>query len=179
MKKVTAVTILLLLTLAWFKMRGSESGIKNVYTSPVGSLEDYDIKKYAPYPHNDRVRKILEKMSPMYSEQDVHDYISSKSKGKSHITGKMVWESTQKHSVDIHLVMALMQQDSQFGTKGLAVKSKNPGNIGTYGGKIRYNCSSWNEGVDRVSRWISENRIYKEPVEDPPDWFDRLANIFK
>lgn len=136
----------------------------------------YDISKYAPPPHNDRVRKILEKMSPMYSEQDVHDYITSKAKGKSHITGKMVWESTQKHSADVHLALALMHQDSHFGTKGLAVRSKNPGNVGTYGNRINY-CLSWSEGVDLVTKWIGKHKFPEKPTREP-SWFEKLTERF-
>jgi hypothetical protein len=69
----------------------------------------------------------------------------------------MIINSAQKYGVDPALMVAIMQQDSQLGTKGLAVRTFNPGNVGNTGSAIK-NMGSWDKGVDSVAQWLSTHK---------------------
>jgi hypothetical protein len=70
----------------------------------------------------------------------------------------MVIESAEEHNVDVRLLMAIMQQDSQFGTAGVGVKTKNPGNVGNTGKKLKF-FASWESGIDAAAAWLKKHRI--------------------
>jgi hypothetical protein len=50
-------------------------------------------------------------------------------KVKSPLTAKMVIDAATKHNVAISYIMAIMKNDSSYGTAGLAVTTHNPGNV--------------------------------------------------
>ncbi len=127
------------------------------FESPLSSFKNYDITDYATAKsHESRVYKILQKMPRMRSSQDVETYIRKRFP-KSPLTGKMVTNSAIKHGVSVHLLLAIMQQDSGFGTKGKGARSKNPGNVGTYNGKMKV-YGSWQNGVEAVAKWLKKNK---------------------
>ena len=88
-------------------------------------------------------------------------YIQEKAKG-SPIKGQDILDASKKYNVDPNLVMALMQQDSSFGTKGKAIRTKNPGNVGNTdnGGTQRF--KSWRDGVFGVAENLSKRKITNE-----------------
>jgi len=137
-----------------------EEKMDDAFESPVSSFKQYNITRYATAPsHEARVLSILKKMPRMKSHVDVERYIRTKFP-KSPLTGEMVTRSATKHGVSVYLLLAIMQQDSGLGTAGKGARSKNPGNVGTYGGKIR-TYPTWQKGVEAVAKWLKKHKKKK------------------
>src|SRR3989338_2674302 len=124
----------------------------------VAVLDEYDITSYATDPkHEEKVMDILSKMGVMDTAEGIEDYIRSKY-SSSTVIGEMVMNASEAYAVDARLMMAIMEQDSRFGTVGKAVKTLNPGNVGNDDdGNIR-TYESWQEGVTAVAEWLSRHR---------------------
>lgn len=129
----------------------------------VGIINGYDINSYATDPkHEKAVRSIYQSIPAMTTSAPVlvDRYIQSTAKG-SPVRGKDVLDAAEKYDVDPNLVLALMQQDSTFGTKGKAVRTKNPGNVGNTDSGGTQGFASWRDGVFAVARNLSKRRVAK------------------
>jgi len=126
-----------------------------------GIVSGYDIRSYATNPkHEANVNRI-------YQNVEVSDsYIQRIAKG-SPVTIKMVVDSSKKYAVDPKMILAIMQEDSQFGTVGVGARTNNPGNVSNYcrnGGNAcpmkgnSYTFQSWEDGVNAVAKWLSNHR---------------------
>jgi len=114
----------------------------------------YNFSNYAADPlHTKKIRNILKKVPIFKDSDDIQKYIKKKAP-KSPITGEMIAKASQRHKVSDRLLVALMRQESQLGTRGVAVKTKNPGNVGNTGTECLYN-KSWEKGVDLCAEWIA------------------------
>ena len=124
----------------------------------VAVLGEYDITTYATDPeHEEKIMNILSKMGVMDTVEKINDYIGGKYLS-SPVTGEMIMSAALAYNVDTRLTMAIMEQDSRFGTAGLAVRTLNPGNVGNDDdGNIR-TYESWQEGVTAVAEWLSRHR---------------------
>ena len=124
----------------------------------VAVLGEYDITTYATDPeHEEKIMNILSKMGVMDTVEKIDSYIKGKYLS-SPVTGEMITSATLAYNVDTRLTMAIMEQDSRFGTAGLAVRTLNPGNVGNDDdGNIR-TYESWQEGVTAVAEWLSRHR---------------------
>lgn len=129
-------------------------------------LQRYDITPYATDPlHEEKVAMILRKMPLVLDTPErVDQYIQGVAEG-SPVTGVMVLAAVQIYAVDTRLTLALMQQDSQFGTQGLAVPTMNPGNVGNTGTATR-TYASWTEGVTAVAEWLSRHHKVVLAIEE-------------
>ena len=144
------------------KIRGESYGPY----SPTACLEEFDITRYATAPkHEASIVGHLEKMGFMDSPEKIQAYIDENSLEKCFVTGEMVWRSANKHSVDARLMLAIMHQDSHFGTArnkdgspSKAMRTKNPGNVGNDDPGRLFNFKTWDEGVDAVAKWLKKNR---------------------
>lgn len=153
---------------------GVEAVQKGIYKSDFSViLEGYDISSYATDPlHEQKISAILKNMPTLANAEEIDAYIQSIAPG-SPVTAAMVLAAVNAHHVDLRMILALMQQDSSFGTAGLATSTLNPGNVGNTGSAIRY-YASWPEGVMAVAEWLSRHRAIKaeeiqevvEPVEE-------------
>ncbi|MBI5530979.1 MAG: glucosaminidase domain-containing protein [Candidatus Doudnabacteria bacterium] len=132
-------------------------------------LNNYDISTYASDPlHEQKIADILHYIGSMDTQEAINAYIDSEAIS-SPLTGEMFLNSAQKYSVDVRLMMAIIELDSRFGTAGVAVNTFNPGNVGNTGSSTR-TYSSWAEGVNAVADWLNKHRInsaQKEPVPAP------------
>jgi len=121
-------------------------------------LGEYDITIYATDPkHEEKVMNILSKMGIMDTVEKIDDYIKSKYWG-SPVTGEMIMSAAEAYTVDTRLIMAIMEQDSRFGTAGVAVRTRNPGNVGNDDDGNTRTYDSWQEGVTAVAEWLSRHR---------------------
>lgn len=122
-------------------------------------IDGIDISSYATDPqHESRVSKIYSSLPELPDAEASTTYIQQKFP-KSPITGDMVITAAQKYDVSPKLLVAIMQQDSGLGTKGLGMKTRNPGNVGNNdSGKI-VKYPSWKEGVEGVARFLAKNKI--------------------
>jgi hypothetical protein len=149
-----------------------KSGIEAAFNPTVVSdatrvLLEYDIAPYATDPeHEMKIQSILEKMGPMSSPDQIDLYIQSVVTG-SPVTGAMVFAAAARYTVDARLMLALMENDSMYGTLGVGARTFNPGNVGNTGTKERM-YPSWEEGVGAVALWLSRHRREViAPVEAP------------
>lgn len=128
-----------------------------------GSGTSYDIASYATDPtHEAKVQNILNSIGKMTSVQQMDNYIKSIAPN-SPVTGQMIANASQKYGVSWEAMMAIMQQDSTFGTQGAAVRSFNPGNVGnteqaTSTGNL-VNYGSWQNGVDAVAKNLAGRKV--------------------
>lgn len=122
-----------------------------------GIIAGYDIRRYATDPrHEELVEKIYNAMPGIKDAEDVDAYIAEKF-GKSPVTGAMVVSASKKYGVDMRLGLAIMQQDSSFGTAGVGARTNNPGNIANYDNGSTFTYKTWQEGVNGVYRWLSRH----------------------
>src|SRR3989344_6172378 len=124
----------------------------------IAVLGEYDITPYATDPlHEKKVMNILSKMGVMDTVEKIDDYIKSKYLS-SPVTGEMIMNAASAYNVDARLMMAIMEQDSSFGTAGKAVRTRNPGNVGNDDAGNTRAYESWQEGVTAVAAWLSRHR---------------------
>ena len=161
------------------------NGIEVIKNTPIvlddatKCMSEYDISSYATDPlHEQKIADILEYMGAMNSPADVDSYISNEAIA-SPITGQMVWGASQQYTVDIRLMLALMELDSRFGTVGIAIKTLNPGNIGNNDSGDLRTYSSWEEGVRAVAEWLKNHRtntiIEPTPAIEPEETPDNTS----
>src|SRR3990167_4633551 len=124
----------------------------------VAVLGEYNITVYATDPlHEEKIMNILSKMGVMDTVEKIDDYISGKYLS-SPVTGEMIMSSASAYSVDARLMMAIIEQDSSFGTAGKAVRTLNPGNVGNNDAGDMVTYESWQEGVTAVAEWLNRHR---------------------
>lgn len=138
----------------------SSASLASAHPKQVGLINGYDINSYATDPkHEKAVRSIYQSIPPMTtaSRTGIDTYIQQYGKG-SQIKGQDVLDAAKQYGVDPNLMIALMRQDSQFGTKGKAVGTRNPGNVGntTEGGTQRF--KTWRDGVFAVAQNLSKRK---------------------
>lgn len=127
-----------------------------------GVIDGIDITKYATDPeHEVKVEKIYSKIPDVATSTDAQAYIDSLKTKYGHdikVTGDMIEKASKTYNVSMKLIMALMQNDSMFGTTGKGRKSNNPGNIGNNdSGDIIY-YPTMREGVNAVARQLARFR---------------------
>src|SRR3989344_1307843 len=134
----------------------------------VAVLGEYDITVYATDPlHERKIMNILSKMGVMDTVEKIDDYIKSKYLS-SPVTGEMIMSAASAYNVDARLMMAIMEQDSSFGTAGKAVRTLNPGNVGNNDAGDMVTYESWQEGVTAVAEWLNRHRGSTIISETPP-----------
>jgi len=77
-------------------------------------------------------------------------YIKDHSKG-SPISGLMVMNAASQYGLDPWALAAVMANESDFGTSGVAVNTKNPGNNGNTDNGSTTTYQSWQAGVNAVA----------------------------
>src|SRR3989344_720572 len=140
----------------------------------VAVLDKYDITSYATDPlHEKKIMDILSKMGVIDTVEKINKDIKSQALS-SPVTGEMVMSAALAYDVDVRLIMAIMQQDSSFGTAGKAVRTLNPGNVGNDDSGNLRTYESWQKGVTAVAEWLSRHRgstiipeVSGEPVLEP------------
>jgi len=128
-----------------------------------GIIRGYDISRYATDPtHEAKVAKWTEQAIPLVTEKDIDSHIKSIAPN-SPITGRMILNASEKYAVDPAVMIGLMRQDSTFGTRGKAVRTFNPGNVGNDDTGKEVNYGSWDKGVEAVAAWLDKHREGEEP----------------
>ena len=133
------------------------NGGEGVVTDATGN--SYDISSYSTDPnHEVNVKKIMSSMGQFKTVSDIDNYIK-KTAPNSPVTGQMIADSAQKYGVSWEAMTAIMQQDSSLGTKGKAVKTFNPGNVGNDDSGNLVNYGNWQSGVDAVGAWLGKHKV--------------------
>lgn len=124
-----------------------------------GIIGGYDIRSYATDPnHERRVASIVSQIPPVQTPQDIEAYIR-KVAPNSPVTGKDVLDAALATSTPPQLILAIMQQDSTFGTKGKAVRTLNPGNVGNTDSGATRTFPSWRAGVFAVAQNLAKRKV--------------------
>lgn len=121
-------------------------------------INGYDISAYATDAlHETKIQSIVNAMPSFSSADDIDRYIQNLAP-TSPVKGDMVIRSATMYTVDVPLLIAIMQNDSAFGTLGVAARTFNPGNVGNTGIEERA-YTSWQDGVTAVAEWLNRHRI--------------------
>lgn len=137
--------------------------VQNEVQGPSASaiVNGYDISAYATDAlHEQKIQTIVNGIPALNVVSNIDAYIQSVASG-SPVTGNMIISSAGKFNVNIPLLLAIMQNDSMFGTLGVGARTFNPGNVGNTGSK-EVNFGSWELGVDAVAEWLAAHRIYTQ-----------------
>lgn len=130
---------------------------------PLGFFEDDKKKVKTNYPT----------LKGELSEQDIQGYINAKSKGPSPLSAKDYMEVSAKYDVPVDILLAQGALESNFGTRGMAVGTKNVGNVGNNGntGK-KTQMDSYRDGLEKMASLLS--RRYRP---EDGDWSSLLDNF--
>ena len=108
--------------------------------------------------HLKRLNNIHVKIPIINNEQDAQKYIT-KGYPTSNVTGAMAVTSAKKYGVPIRLLLAAMEQDSSFSTKGKGQRTKNPGNVGNNDAGDLVYYEALRDGVDAVAKNLSKRKV--------------------
>lgn len=126
-------------------------------------INGYDISAYATDSlHEAKIQSIVNSMPAFSSADNIDLYIQNIAAG-SPVTGAMVLAAATMYTLDVPLLLAIMQNDSAFGTLGVGARTFNPGNVGNTGSAERA-YASWSDGVEAVAEWLNRHRINSEPL---------------
>lgn len=124
------------------------------------TVAGYDIGSYATDPtHEKKISKLFDDFSNASNNTSIQSYIDSYGNGKSPITADMVISASEEYGVPAPLIMAMMAQDSSFGTAGLATRTKNPGNVGNDDTGNTRTYGSWDDGVRAVAENLAKRKV--------------------
>jgi hypothetical protein len=132
-------------------------------------INGYDLSTYATDPlYGQKIQDIVTALPAFSTADSIDNYIQTFAAG-SPVTGAMVLASATQYNVDVPLLVAVMQNDSQFGTLGVGATTNNPGNVGNTGSSTQ-SYASWEDGVSAVAAWLNNHRaaLAPVPVEPPP-----------
>lgn len=135
------------------------TAVQNQVQGPSASaiIRGYDVSAYATDAlYEEKIQRILTAMPDFQDVVALDVYIQDKAPG-SPVMGDMIYAAADQFSIDRSLLVAIMQNDSQFGTKGIGAATYNPGNVGNTGSATR-SFASWGEGVAAVAEWLSRHR---------------------
>lgn len=119
----------------------------------------YDITSYATDPsHGQKVASIYQKIPEVNTPESIDSYIRRLAPN-SPIRGTDVMTASTTYGVDPKLVLAIMVQDSSLGTKGKAVRTKNPGNVGNTDSGATKNFDDWASGVMAVAKNLAWRKL--------------------
>lgn len=125
----------------------------------------YNITSYATDPnHEIAVQSILNKIGKMSNIEQMDNYIQSVAPG-SPITGQMIANASKKYGVSWETMMAIMQQDSAFGTAGKGARTYNPGNVGNVDSGAEVNYGDWQSGVDAVAKNLAWRKVVPKGID--------------
>jgi protein involved in sex pheromone biosynthesis len=100
----------------------------------------------------------------------------------SPITAEMIFNQSAKSGVPADFILAVGHNESHMGTKGRAVQTKNPMNVGnvTAGDNKPTNCSQhsnclndWQTGLDAFTSLISQCYFHEDEEIKLQTWIDR------
>jgi hypothetical protein len=129
-------------------------------------VNGYDISAYATDAlHEQKIQSIVNAMPAMTLASDIDTYIGSLVEN-SPVTGEMIMTAATLYNVDVPLIIAIIQNDSSFGTLGVGARTNNPGNVGNTG-FAEQTYPSWQEGVIAVAEWLNRHRVTEVVIPTP------------
>jgi hypothetical protein len=145
------------LRIAGFKISDGSDSIPGGSSNKV--IGGYDIGSYATDPnHEQKVSMYYDKTKGLTDASSINQYIKSVAPG-SPVTGEAVMKAAIDTGVTPGMILAIMQQDSTFGTAGKAVRTKNPGNVGNTDSGATKAFQSWEDGVLAVAENLAKRKV--------------------
>lgn len=130
-------------------------------------VNGYDISAYATDAlHEQKIQSIVNAMPAMTLASDIDTYIGSLVEN-SPVTGEMIMTAATLYNVDVPVIIAIIQNDSSFGTLGVGARTNNPGNVGNTGFAEQM-YPSWQEGVIAVAEWLNRHRVTEVAIPTTP-----------
>ncbi len=128
------------------------------------SINGYDLSAYATDAlYEIKIKNILASMPAFATTYDVDMYMMNLAP-TTPLLGSMILAAITQYPVDIPLLLAIMQNDSLFGTLGVGARTNNPGNVGNTGTETR-TYPSWQDGVTAVAEWLSRHHVVSIAID--------------
>lgn len=130
---------------------------------------DYNIVSYATArDHESKIAYIFDSLTKqgvndLESIQEVLDAYNAP------FTAEQILSSALKYDINPKMIMAMVQQDSSYGTKGKGKYSFNPGNIGNDDAGHIKNFGNWQAGLDAVADWLNKHRTKEHKPNAAPE----------
>lgn len=99
-----------------------------------------------------------------WTEDRIQKVIDKYGRGKSPMEAWMYVEVSKQTGVPIDLLLAQGIQESSLGTAGMAVRTKNVGNVGNHFGKMETNRDSWFEGLRVQAKLLRDEYFATSPT---------------
>lgn len=132
--------------------------IKESVKEPHGIVLGYDIRSYATdKKHETKIANLTKGLSGKDTVSEIDNYID-RIAPKSQVTGEMVVNASKTYSVPSSIILAIMQNDSSFGTAGIGARTHNPGNVGNDDKGNIQNYKTWQAGVNAVANWLNNHK---------------------
>ncbi len=123
-----------------------------------GVVQGVDISSYATDPgHEKKIARIVDSIPEMSDPVEIDEYIKRVA-ATSSVRGGMVKRAADQYGVSVRLLLAIMQNDSHFGTLGKGARTRNPGNYGNDDTGQLIHFKTWEDGVRAVAAWLSDHR---------------------
>lgn len=129
--------------------------------NPSKVIGGYDFTNYATDPKwGNGVNTILSRMPAINNASDVSAYIAAKAP-KSPLVKEAdnIIKIARTQQIDPRLLLAIMEQESRFGTLGRAAYTFNPANVGNVDSGANRNWGSWSGGVQALANNINKRVI--------------------
>jgi hypothetical protein len=131
----------------------------------IGFVNGFDIRKYATDSQHET--KIASMTAFIYSKIMIPtphaiDVFIRQRAPQTPLTGQMFIDAKNKYAIGemgLFVLMALIQNDTMYGTKGIGAKLHNPGNIGNDDEGNTREYGTWENGVDAVAKWLDNHRV--------------------
>jgi hypothetical protein len=124
-------------------------------------IEGFNLDDYATDANWEKgintIRTAINKNVSLDNEDDIDKYIQERAPGAA-LTAKMVLDVSKKQQVPADLILAIMQHESMFGTKGRGAKTFNPGNVGNFDDGRDTNMGNWEKGIEAIGKFLSKRR---------------------
>lgn len=126
-----------------------------------GIVGGYNIGAYATDPnHEAAINKIYNSLKSVdVSTAAAITAYMKKYYPSTPLTGEMVVNSSNTYKVDVRMILAMMQQDSSYGTAGKGARTHNPGNVGNDDTGKLVDYGTWPAGVDAVAKWLLKHKV--------------------
>ena len=122
-------------------------------------LQSYDLTTYATDPlYLQKITDILNSMVTLNNVGDIDAYIKGYAP-TTPLSGQMIMDVVTKFSINLYLLIAILELESGFGTQGVGATTFNPGNVGNVDSGATQTFVSWDIGVSAVAEWLSNHRV--------------------
>lgn len=128
---------------------------------PTKQIMGYDFTNYATDPKwGVGVSNLLNKIPSIKTAADIVAYLQKVSpKSPMIAAAPSIIQIAQQNNIDPKLMLAIMGQESSYGTAGRAVKTFNVANIGNVDSGANTNWGTWENGIQALAKNINQRVV--------------------